>query len=115
MVRCIKGEIFDVAVDIRKGSSPFGKWVGVYLCQENKKILWIPPGFAHGFLVLSEYAEVIYLVSGAEYLPEYDAGIYWKDETIGIEWPLEKVERIILSEKDKNLPLLTDLKEEDLL
>lgn len=112
-VLCIRGEIFDVAVDIRKNSPTFGKWVGVILSGETKNMLWIPEGFAHGFLVLSEYAEVFYLVTGAEYSPVHDAGIIWNDPDIAIEWPIKG--EPILSEKDKRLPRLVDLKEEDLL
>ncbi|HCP10144.1 MAG TPA: dTDP-4-dehydrorhamnose 3,5-epimerase [Thermodesulfobacterium commune] len=115
LVRCVLGKIFDVAVDIRKGSPTFGKWVGVELSGENGYMLWIPEGFAHGFLVLSDFAHVIYKVSGSEYSPEHDTGIIWNDEDIGIKWPLEKVEKVILSEKDSKLPRLKDLKEEDLL
>ena len=115
LVRCIKGVIFDVAVDIRIGSPTFGKWVGVYLSEENRHMLWIPPGFAHGFLVVSDYAEVIYKVSHSEYSPTHDAGILWNDPDIGIEWPTNLVERVILSEKDAKLPTLKDLSKEDLL
>ncbi|MGB9668046.1 MAG: dTDP-4-dehydrorhamnose 3,5-epimerase [Thermosulfidibacteraceae bacterium] len=115
LVRCIKGEIFDVAVDIRKGSPTFGKWVGVYLSEENKYMLWIPEGFAHGFLVVSDYAEIIYKVSGAEYSQAHDAGIRWDDPEIAINWPLDRVGELILSEKDSKLPYLRDLKEGDLL
>lgn len=106
LVRCIKGRIFDVAVDIRKGSPTYGKWVGYELSEENKLMLWIPKGFAHGFLTLSEEAEIIYKVSGAEYSPQHDAGIIWNDKTINIKWPIDSIENIILSEKDKNLPTL---------
>lgn len=105
LVRCIRGEIFDVAVDIRKSSSSFGKWVATNLTQENKKIIFIPAGFAHGYLVLSEKAEVVYKVNG-EYSREHERGIFWKDPTINIEWPISVAP--ILSEKDKNLPLLQD-------
>jgi len=115
LVRCIRGIIFDVAVDIRIGSPTFGKWVGVYLSEENRHMLWIPPGFAHGFLVVSDYAEVIYKVSHSEYSPTHDAGILWNDPDIGIEWPTNLVERVILSEKDAKLPRLKDLSKEDLL
>ena len=115
LVRCIRGVIFDVAVDIRMGSPTFGKWVGVYLSEENRHMLWIPPGFAHGFLVVSDYAEVIYKVSHSEYSPTHDAGILWNDPDIGIEWPTNLVERVILSEKDAKLPTLKDLSKEDLL
>ncbi|HCP09437.1 MAG TPA: dTDP-4-dehydrorhamnose 3,5-epimerase [Thermodesulfobacterium commune] len=115
LVRCVVGKIFDVAVDIRKNSPTFGKWVGVELSEENGYMLWIPEGFAHGFLVLSDYAHVIYKVSGAEYSPEHDAGIIWNDEDIGVKWPLNKVEKVLLSEKDRNLPRLKDLQKDDLL
>ncbi len=106
LVRCVKGRIFDVAVDIRKGSPTFGKWVAQELSEENKLMLWIPEGFAHGFLTLSDEAEVIYKVSGSEYAPDYDTGILWNDPQIGIKWP--DVGKIILSEKDSRLPLLKD-------
>ncbi|MCQ6254061.1 dTDP-4-dehydrorhamnose 3,5-epimerase [Methanocaldococcus sp.] len=104
LVRCIRGEIFDVAVDIRKGSPTFGKWVGVILSEENKKMLYIPKGFAHGFCVLSEEAEVIYKCT-AEYSPEDDRGIIWNDKDIGIDWPIKNP---ILSEKDKKHPPLRE-------
>ena len=106
LVRCIRGKIFDVAVDIRRGSPTFGKWIGVELSEENKLMLWIPKGFAHGFLTLSEEAEIVYKVSGAEYSPEHDRGIRWNDPDIGIKWPLEG--EPILSEKDRIAPLLKD-------
>lgn len=106
LVRCIKGKVFDVAVDIRKGSPTFGKWIGVELSEENKLMLWIPKGFAHGFLTLSEEAEIVYKVSGGEYSPEHDRSIRWNDPDIGIEWPLER--EPILSEKDKIAPFLKD-------
>jgi len=106
LVRCIRGKIFDVAVDIRKGSPTFGKWIGYELSEENKLMLWIPKGFAHGFLTLSEEAEVIYKVSGEEYSPQYDAGIIWNDPDIGIKWPLDNIDEVLLSDKDKNLPNL---------
>lgn len=109
LVRCVRGKIFDVAVDIRKGSPTFGKWVGYELSEENKYILWIPEGFAHGFLTLSEEAEVIYKVSGGEYSPQHDAGIIWNDPDINIKWPVNQVKEIILSEKDKKLPFLKDI------
>ena len=108
LVRCVKGKIFDVAVDIRKGSPTFGKWVGYELSDENRLMLWIPKGFAHGFLTLSDEAEVIYKVSGGEYAPEYDAGIRWNDPDINIRWPLDEVEQVLLSGKDRNLPFLKD-------
>ncbi len=110
LVRCIKGRIFDVAVDIRKESPTFGKWVGYELTDENKLMLWIPKGFAHGFLALSDDAEIIYKVSGSEYSPKHDAGIIWNDPDINISWPLDEIENVYLSEKDEKLPRLKDAK-----
>lgn len=104
LVRCISGIIFDVAIDIRKNSSSYGKWVSALLSEENKKMLYIPEGFAHGFLVLSETAEIVYK-TGEEYSPENDRGILWSDPQININWNYDNP---ILSEKDKNLPLLID-------
>ncbi|MGH1477064.1 dTDP-4-dehydrorhamnose 3,5-epimerase [Yersinia proxima] len=103
LVRCVAGEVFDVAVDIRKESATFGKWVGVNLSAENKRQLWIPEGFAHGFLVLSDGAEFVYKTTNY-YHPESDRGIMWNDSTIGIKWPI--TENIQLSEKDKKHPQL---------
>lgn len=98
LVRVIHGEIFDVAVDIRKGSDTFGKWFGVILSGDNKKQLWVPEGFAHGFLVLSDTAEVIYKTTDY-YAPLDEYSINWEDKTLGIEWP--KLDcSIILSKKD---------------
>lgn len=105
LIRCIKGRIWDVAVDIRKGSPWYGKWVAVELSEENKLMLWIPPGFAHGFVALEDDTEVVYKVT-KEYSPELERGIIWNDPYIGIKWPIENP---ILSEKDKNLPLLKDV------
>jgi dTDP-4-dehydrorhamnose 3,5-epimerase len=104
LVRCIKGEIFDVAVDIRPGSKTFRKWFGVILSEENRRILYIPKGFAHGFVVLSEVAEVEYKVDNF-YSPEHERGIIWNDPDIGIEWPIDNP---ILSEKDAKLPTLKE-------
>lgn len=104
LVYCLKGTIFDVAVDIRKGSPTYGKWVSVELSEKNHLMLYIPPGFAHGFVVLSDYADVVYKCT-AEYSPENDRGIIWNDPDIKINWPVEKP---ILSEKDKKLPMLKD-------
>ena len=108
LVRCIRGSVFDVAVDIRKGSPTFGKWVGYELSEENRLMLWLPKGFAHGFLTLSKEAEIVYKVSGAEYSPEYDAGILWNDPDIDIQWPLDTIDDVLLSQKDKKLPYLKD-------
>ena len=106
LVRCIKGKIFDVAVDIRKESPTFGKWIGYELSEENRFMLWIPKGFAHGFLALCEETEIIYKVSGAEYSPSHDTGIRWDDPDININWP--RTDAILLSEKDQKLPYLKD-------
>jgi dTDP-4-dehydrorhamnose 3,5-epimerase len=88
LVRALRGEIFDVAVDIRRDSPQFGHWFGVSLSAENKRQLWIPPGFAHGFLVTSEFAEVAYKATEL-YSPASERSIAWNDSTIGIEWPVE--------------------------
>jgi dTDP-4-dehydrorhamnose 3,5-epimerase len=106
LVRCIRGKIFDVAVDIRRGSPTFGKYIAVELSEENHLMLWIPKGFAHGFLTLSEEAEVIYKVSGSEYSPEHDRAIRWNDPEINIKWPIDG--EPILSPKDQQAPLLKD-------
>lgn len=103
LVRVIKGEVYDVAVDLRKTSPTYGKYVGVVLSEENKKQFFIPRGFAHGFLVLSDEAEFVYKCD-AFYHPEDEGGIMWDDPQIGIRWPLERIENIKLSEKDKNHP-----------
>lgn len=99
LVRCVVGEVFDVAVDIRKTSPTFGQWVGVTLSSENKRQLWIPEGFAHGFLVMSETAEFVYKTTNY-YHPESERGVAWNEPLFGIEWPLENNE-LILSSKDK--------------
>ncbi|KON82891.1 dTDP-4-dehydrorhamnose 3,5-epimerase [Rossellomorea marisflavi] len=105
LVRCTRGAIYDVAVDIRIGSPNYGKWVGVELTSENKKQLLVPKGFAHGFITLVENVEVQYKVDEF-YAPECDRGIIWDDPEINIEWPIDVVP--ILSEKDKKAPLLKD-------
>ncbi len=87
-VRVVQGEVFDVAVDIRKSSSTFGKWVGAFLSAENKHQLWIPPGFAHGFLTLSDSAEFLYKTTSL-YAPEFERCIQWNDSVINIEWPYD--------------------------
>ena len=104
LVMAISGEIFDVGVDIRKGSPTYGKWVGEKLSAENGLLLYLPPGFAHGFRVLSETADVLYKVT-REYSPGRDRGIIWNDPEIAIDWPLANP---ILSAKDAHLPFLKD-------
>ena len=106
LVRVIKGKVLDVAVDIRKGSPTFGKYVVVELSEENKRELFIPRGFAHGFLVLSDEAIFTYKVDNY-YAPEYDRSIRFDDPTIGIAWNFPK-DKIIVSQKDKNAPCLKD-------
>ncbi|MGD9101228.1 MAG: dTDP-4-dehydrorhamnose 3,5-epimerase [Anaerolineae bacterium] len=105
LVACASGSVFDVAVDIRRDSSTFGEWVGFELSAENKRMLYVPPGFAHGFYVL-EAARLIYKIT-ARYAPDYEGGIMWNDSEIGIRWPAGEV---ILSEKDKRNPLLGEAK-----
>ena len=102
LVYVIVGQIFDVGVDIRKGSPTYGKWVGRMLSAEDKNMLYIPEGFAHGFCVMSDTADVIYQCTG-EYSQSHDRGILWSDNTINISWPVEEP---VLSGKDKNLPFL---------
>ncbi|QXN23792.1 dTDP-4-dehydrorhamnose 3,5-epimerase [Shewanella putrefaciens] len=103
LVRCVVGEVFDVAVDIRKNSPTFGQWVGVHLSAENKKQLWIPAGFAHGFVTLTETAEFLYKTTNF-YAPQSEASICWNDSDIGIEWPL--IDNPSLSSKDQMSSLL---------
>ncbi|MGL6419284.1 dTDP-4-dehydrorhamnose 3,5-epimerase [Aeromonas allosaccharophila] len=99
LVRCVAGEVFDVAVDIRKNSATFGQWVGVYLSNENKRQLWIPEGFAHGFYVTSDNAEFVYKCTDY-YHPESENSILWDDKKLAISWPIDL--EPILSNKDKN-------------
>lgn len=98
LVRVVAGEVFDVAVDIRKSSPTFGQWVGAHLSAENKRQMWVPPGFAHGFVVLSDFAEFLYKTTDF-YAPEHERCIAWNDPEIGIEWPLDHAPA--LSAKDK--------------
>ena len=98
LVRVVQGKVFDVAVDIRKSSPTFGKWVGAVLSADNKQQMWIPEGFAHGFVTLSETAEFLYKTTDY-YAPEYERCIAWNDSQIGVEWPFTQL--FILSDKDK--------------
>lgn len=106
LVRCVKGKIFDVAVDLRKESKTFGKWLKVELSEDNKQMLYIPEGFAHGFVVLSDEAEIMYKTS-AEFSPEADRGVLWNDSGINVDWGIDF--EPILSEKDKIQPTLSQL------
>ncbi|MBN9420860.1 MAG: dTDP-4-dehydrorhamnose 3,5-epimerase [Candidatus Accumulibacter sp. 66-26] len=106
LVRVVAGEVFDVAVDIRKESPTFGRWVGEVLSAENKRQLWVPPGFAHGFLTLSESAEFLYKTSDY-YVPESERGIAWDDPLLAIVWPL--VENPVLSARDAAAPGLREI------
>ena len=110
LVRCISGEIFDVAVDLRKSSETFGEWISVKLNNSNKLMFWIPVGFAHGFLSLRENSEVIYKASG-NYSKELERSIIWNDPTLNIKWPLQIInfENPTLSNKDANAPLLNEV------
>jgi len=105
LVRVVKGSVYDVAVDLRKGSPTFGKYYGAILSEENKLMFYIPEGFAHGFLVLSDEVDFLYKATDY-YYPQYEAGIVWNDEDININWPFEEygIVEPILSEKDRKLP-----------
>lgn len=107
LVRVLKGEVFDVAVDLRRGSKTYGKWVGVVLSGENHRQFMIPRGFAHGFVVMSDFAEFAYKCDEL-YHPEDEGGLLWNDPAIGVEWPA--VGEIILSEKDQKNPTLLESK-----
>ena len=102
LVRVIRGKVFDVAVDLRKDSPTFGKWFGLDLSEENNLEFYIPPSFAHGFLALEDDTDFLYKCTDY-YFPEDEYGIIWNDPTININWPIEKVDMLIISEKDKNL------------
>ena len=112
IVRCTKGKIFDVAVDIRPNSKTFGKYIKIELSENNKYMLYIPVGFAHGFVVLSDVAEIMYK-AGAEYNPQADRGIFWADSDINIDWGIDF--EPILSDKDKVQPLLKNINKEEII
>lgn len=101
LVRVTAGEIYDVAVDLRRSSSTFGRWVGVHLSAVNKHQVWIPPGFAHGFFVLSDWAEVVYKTTDF-YAPEFERTLLWNDPDIGVKWPFVNGQLPVLSSKDQN-------------
>ena len=106
LLRVVRGEIFDVAVDINPASATFGQWVGVTLSEENKKLLYIPPGYAHGFQVVSDVCDVLYKCTDY-YDPEFECGLIWNDPEVGIEWPIADVK---LSDKDQVLPRLDEIR-----
>lgn len=107
LVQVIRGAVFDVAVDIRRSSPTFGQWVGVTLTEENHHQLWIPPGFAHGFYVLSEYADFLYKTTDY-YAPEFERCIAWNDKGIGIQWPFAGTMQPVISDKDRRGVALAD-------
>ncbi|MCC1498342.1 dTDP-4-dehydrorhamnose 3,5-epimerase [Alcanivorax sp. 1008] len=101
LVRVTRGEVFDVAVDLRVGSPTFGQWVGECLSEENNRMLWVPPGFAHGFLVTSDTADFQYKCTDF-HSPEYERSIFWNDPTVNIDWGVSSPDGLLLSKKDKN-------------
>lgn len=105
LVRVVSGAVFDVAVDLRRSSPHFGQWVGYELSADNRRIMWIPPGFGHGFMVLSDSTDFLYKTT-AYYAPQWDRGIRWDDPQIAVQWPLEAAPT--LSDKDQVLPFLED-------
>ena len=107
LVRVVAGEVYDVAVDMRRSSPTFGQWVGVVLSDANKRQLWIPPGFAHGFYVMSDSADFVYKCTEL-YAPEHDRCVRWNDPQLAISWPLPAGEDPLLSPKDSAAPLLSD-------
>lgn len=108
LVSVLQGEVFDVAVDLRKNSDTYGKWYGIVLSGDNKTQFYVPPGFAHGFVVLTEEAVFSYKCTDY-YHPEDEGGIIWSDPDIGIEWPLDGIKNVMLSDKDKNLKTLKEI------
>jgi len=116
LVRAVKGTVYDVGVDLRKNSDTYGEYFGIVLSEENKKMFYIPEGFAHGFVALSDEVEVLYKATDY-YHPEYDAGVAWNDPDIDIDWPLERFNLteadLLLSDKDKELPTLKEYNKGD--
>lgn len=109
LVRVLHGAVYDVAVDLRKDSPTFGRWEGFELSAENRQMLYIPKGFAHGFLALEEETVFSYLC-GDRYDPASDGGVFWNDPDLAVQWPLEQVQQVIISEKDQKLPTLAQFK-----
>jgi dTDP-4-dehydrorhamnose 3,5-epimerase len=107
LVRAVVGEIFDVAVDLRRSSPTFGRWVGVFLSAENKQQVWVPAGFAHGFYALSEWVEIYYKTTDY-YAPEWERTLLWNDPALGIKWPLLNGKAPVLSEKDSRGKILSE-------
>jgi dTDP-4-dehydrorhamnose 3,5-epimerase len=105
LVRVIEGEVFDVAVDLRRQSPTFGKWFGALLTAENRRMMWVPPGMAHGFYVTSDTAEFVYKCTDF-YQPDYERSLRWDDPDLAIEWPLHAGTQPLLSDKDRHAPLL---------
>lgn len=111
LVHVLHGKVFDVAVDLRKDSPTFGQWQGFYLSAENRQMLYIPKGFAHGFLAMEEDTLFSYLC-GDRYDPQSDGGIIWNDPDLSIDWPLDQVDEVILSDKDRNLQTFAEFSSE---
>jgi len=107
LVRVVQGQVFDVAVDIRRSSPTFGQWVGVELTEDNYRQLWVPPGFAHGFYVLSDTADFLYKTTDY-YFPDLERSLLWNDPTVAVSWPIQADFSPIVSAKDKIAPKLTD-------
>jgi dTDP-4-dehydrorhamnose 3,5-epimerase len=107
LVRVVRGQVFDVAVDIRRSSPSFGQWVGVELTEDNYRQLWVPPGFAHGFYVLSDTADFLYKTTDY-YFPDLERSLLWNDPTVAVSWPIQADVSPIVSAKDKIAPKLTD-------
>ena len=104
LVRVVRGAVFDVVVDVRRSSPSFGRWIGIELSEENRRQLWIPCGFAHGFLVVSEIADVLYKLTDY-YAPEHERSLLWNDPQVGVAWPLEGIEPVLSAKDAAGVPL----------
>lgn len=104
LVRCTRGAVYDAAVDMRKSSPTFGQWAGVELSEENKRMFWIPPGFAHGFVVISDEADFLYKATDY-WAPEHERSLLWNDPAVGIEWPLEGITPLLKPKDENGIPL----------